>query len=519
MHTGLILVGGLGTQLRPLTLSKAKPLIEFANKPQLLRLLELLQKAGATEAVLAINYRPEIMAEFLEQYSKQESALKITLSQEREPLGTAGPLALAKDHLNDGEPFFVLNCDVACEFNLRTLLDFHQAHGKVGTIMVTPVDEPAKYGKSVVVPHETGLIDRFVEHGRTFAGNLINAGVYIFSPSIFDRIALRPTSMEKEVLPALAAEEQLYCHKLSGFWMNVRRRERLRTAHALCHCPFPCLFVSCALPPASAPDDDSLTAHACARRAQIKKPPSFLQGTSLYLAYVRQHRPAELMALGGVCSGNVILDESAQIGKGCKLGPDVIIGPGCVVEDGARLARCILLEGARVAAHAVVLDSILGWRSAVGAWTRIEGVSVLGEDVHVGAELCINGALILPHKSISDSVTCARPRPGLPWTACTAHAHCRVSRSLACFVGGFLPCRTGSRKSLCELLLRVILPVAMFCCPLRAPAARQCLRARARLRAGAHVRVRGGRADSGGNVIWRSLSIRLSFSLSLCVCV
>ena len=86
---GLILVGGLGTQLRPLTLSKAKPLIEFANKPHLLRLLELLKHAGVTEAVLAINYRPAIMADFLEEYAKSPDAIKITLSQEHEPLGTA----------------------------------------------------------------------------------------------------------------------------------------------------------------------------------------------------------------------------------------------------------------------------------------------------------------------------------------------------------------------------------------------------------------------------------------------
>ena len=109
--------------------------------------------------------------------------------------------------------------------------------------------------------------------------------------------------------------------------------------------------------------------------------------------------------MDGVCVGNVVMDESAHIGKGCKLGPDVVIGPGGVVEDGARLARCILLEGARVGSHAVVLDSILGWRAALGTWTRLEGVSVLGEDVHVGNELSINGALILPHKFMDTSVT------------------------------------------------------------------------------------------------------------------
>jgi mannose-1-phosphate guanylyltransferase len=354
---GLILVGGLGTQLRPLTLSKAKPLIEFCNRAQLQHQLEMLKQAGVTEVVLAINYRPEIMADFLE--ANADNGIKITLSQEQEPLGTAGPLALAKDLLNDGEPFFVMNCDVACEFNLRALLDFHNAHGKVGTIMVTPVDEPAKYGKSVVVPHDTGLIDRFVEHGRTFAGNLINAGVYIFSPQIFDRLSLRPTSMEKEVLPSLAAEDQLYCQRLDGYWMN------------------------------------------------IKKPPDFLQGTALSLAYMRKHRPADLSGgvAGSSIEGNVLIDSTAQVGLDCKLGPDVVLGPGCVVEDGVRLQRCILLEGVRVCSHAVVLDSICGWRSTVGSWARVEGVSVLGEDVHIDAELCINGALILPHKTIGDSVT------------------------------------------------------------------------------------------------------------------
>jgi len=163
--------------------------------------------------------------------------------------------------------------------------------------------------------------------------------------------------MEKEVLPSLAADEQLYCKQLDGWWMN------------------------------------------------IKKPPSFLQGTSFYLDYLRKHRPAELLPLGGTCCGNVLMDPSATVGKGCKLGPDVVIGPGCVVEDGARLSRCIMLEGSRVCQHANVLDSILGWKSTIGRWTRVEGVSVLGEDVQIGSELAIFGALILPHKVIDSNVT------------------------------------------------------------------------------------------------------------------
>ena len=357
---GLILVGGLGTQLRPLTLSTPKPLIEFGNKPQLLHFIDALVEAGVTEVVLAITYRQEIMQGFLDKYQAQYG-IKITCSQEREPLGTAGPLALAKELLNDGEPFFVMNCDIACACNLRDLLQFHRAHGKIGTILVTRVDEPSKYGKSVVLCHETGLIDRFVEHGRTFAGTLINAGVYVFSPEIFDRLEMRVTSMEKEVLPALASEGQLYSRNLDekGFWMNV------------------------------------------------KKPRDFLQGSGLFLRYLQEQKPSQLaeQPQGVTIQQPCLVHPSATIAAGCHIGPSVTIGPGCVVEEGARLSNCVLLDGVRVCAHAVVMESLIGWRSSIGSWTRVEGVSVLGESVSVGPELCLNGALILPHKSISDSVT------------------------------------------------------------------------------------------------------------------
>lgn len=355
---GLILVGGLGTQLRPLTLSKPKALIEFGGKPLLLHFIELLVRAGVTEVVLAINYRPETMREFLDKYQDQYG-IKIHCCEETEPLGTAGPIALAKSEglLSDSRPFIVINCDVACDFNLKGFIDFHRAHGKMATIMVTRVDEPAKYGKSVVVAHETGLVARFVEHGRTFAGNVINAGVYIFSPSLFERLHIRPTSMEKEVLPNLAAEDQLYCMRLDGYWMNV------------------------------------------------KKPRDFLQGHALYLGHLAQRAGSEELSKDkAMVQGNVIIDASAKVGAGCSIGPDVTIGPGCVVEEGVRLSRCILLEGVRVSAHSTVIDSILGWGASVGSWTRIEGVSVLGEDVHVNPEIFVNGALVLPHKMIHESV-------------------------------------------------------------------------------------------------------------------
>lgn len=162
-----------------------------------------------TEVVLAVSYRPTDMFEALAAWEKQYG-IKLTCSQETEPLGTAGPLALARTLLSaDGEPFFVFNSDVTCEYPLKELLAFHKAHGREGTIMVTRVDEPSKYG--VVVHDAAGKIEHFVEKPQTFVGNHINAGLYCFNPSILDRIELKPTSIEKEIFPQMADEGHVSC--------------------------------------------------------------------------------------------------------------------------------------------------------------------------------------------------------------------------------------------------------------------------------------------------------------------
>lgn len=113
------------------------------------------------------------------------------------PLDTAGPLALAKSYLSDHEPFFVLNSDVICSFPFDEMMKFHKSHGQEGTIAVTKVEEPSKYG--VVVYEADGKVERFVEKPQEYVGNKINAGMYILNPSVLDRIPLAPTSIEKQV--------------------------------------------------------------------------------------------------------------------------------------------------------------------------------------------------------------------------------------------------------------------------------------------------------------------------------
>lgn len=361
----LILVGGYGTRLRPLTLSCPKPLVEFANKPMIVHQIEALKSAGVTEVVLAINYQPEVMMGFLEEWSSK-LGVKIVCSQEKEPMGTAGPLALARSILDDGQgtPFFVMNSDVICEYPMKEMLDFHKARNAEATILVTKVEDPTKYG--VLVMDEYGQVQRFVEKpkpdeiSKEFVGDKINAGIYVCSPSVLKRIELRPTSIEREVFPHVAADNKLYAYTLSGYWMDVGQ------------------------------------------------PKDYLKGLHLHLDSLRIRQPHTLAAGPGI-QGNVLVDSSAKIGDGCLIGPDVSIASGCVIGNGVRLSNCVIMRGVTIKDHTKVEQSIIGWGSSVGAWSRVEAHCVLGEDVQCKDELYLNGAIVLPHKEIKESV----PQPAI----------------------------------------------------------------------------------------------------------
>lgn len=215
----VILVGGYGTRLRPLTLSRPKPLVEFCNKPILLHQIEALAQAGVTKVILAVSYKAEQMEEELS-HEAQRLNIDIVYSYESKPLGTAGPLALAADIIKESpNPFFVLNSDIICEFPFKKLADYHSSHNKEGTIVVTKVREPSKYG--VVVYDNESCVQSFIEKPQEFVSNKINAGLYIFNTSILSKIELRPTSIEKEIFPLMASEKQLYAFELAGFWMDI----------------------------------------------------------------------------------------------------------------------------------------------------------------------------------------------------------------------------------------------------------------------------------------------------------
>ncbi|XXG78665.1 hypothetical protein AAC387_Pa08g2564 [Persea americana] len=351
----IILVGGLGARLRPLTLTVPKPLVDFANKPFILHQIEALKAIGISEVILAINYQAEVMLNFLKNI-EENVGLKISCSQETEPLGTAGPLALARERLVGGakEPFFVLNSDIICEFPLKDMIAFHKHHGGEASIMVAEVEDPSKYGV-VIMDEKTGKVEKFIEKPQKFMGVKINTGIYLFNPSVLDRIQLKPTSMEKEVFPKIVDDKKLYAMVISGFWMN------------------------------------------------IGQPKNYISGLSLYLDFLR-HTCSSKLASSGNLIGNVLIDKSARIGEGCSIGPDVAIGPNCVIESNVDLSHCTLMKGVHIGGRAKVCNSIIGWNSTIGNSAQVYGLTIIGEGANVNDGVELKGATIFPHSVVKASI-------------------------------------------------------------------------------------------------------------------
>lgn len=354
----LILIGGHGTRLRPLTLSIPKPLVEFCNRPMLMHQVEALVEFGVESIILAIHKDSIDLEEYIKEICQEtikDRNVDILFSYESEHLGTAGPLAQAAPLLgDDDEPFFVLNSDIICSFPFTKMIDFHKTHGHEGTMVVTKVDEPSRYG-AVIFNDNSGMITRFIEKPNDYVASRINAGLYVFNRSILKRVSPKPMSIEMEVFPQMVDDGELYCTELTGYWMDVGL------------------------------------------------PTDFIHAMRLYLGYLYESK-SDLLTTHQCFLGNVLMDPTVKVGKDCRIGPNVTIAAGVVIENGVRIRNTAILTGCVIRSHAWLDCCIIGWKSVVGKWVRIENGTVLGEDVKVADELVLNGALILPHNAISRSV-------------------------------------------------------------------------------------------------------------------
>lgn len=215
----IMLAGGFGTRLRPLTYTRAKSLLPIMNTPMITYLLDILPKE-VDKVVLAVNYRKKQIEEYLQSLDLKK---EIVVNDEPEPLGTGGAVKFAEEHITDR--FFVLNSDIICSLNLSKMISFHKKHNAIATISLWPVENVSEFG--VVDVENEGKITGFVEKPRPeeAPSNLINAGAYLLEPSVLDYIEKGTLiSMEKEIFPQIIQDtDRFYGYQFSGYWMDIGR--------------------------------------------------------------------------------------------------------------------------------------------------------------------------------------------------------------------------------------------------------------------------------------------------------
>ncbi len=230
MTRGIILSGGWGTRLRPLTCTIPKTLMPIVNKPVIERQMMLLKSAGVNEIILAVS----VMSNDLKKYFKdgKKFGLKISYTDEKQPMGTAGAIKIAEDYLK-GDNFFMLNGDVILNFSFKEMLQKHVKYQGKGTIAGKLVEDPSMYGV-LIIDEETQKIKKFLEKdeylppGGKTVPMPINAGVYLLEPEVFDYIEpKKKVSIERDVFPKLASDNKLYHYPISGTWMDIGKPEDL----------------------------------------------------------------------------------------------------------------------------------------------------------------------------------------------------------------------------------------------------------------------------------------------------
>jgi mannose-1-phosphate guanylyltransferase len=216
----VVLVGGFGTRLRPLTLTTPKPMLPVGHVPIIERLVDNLARGGITEVTLALGFRPE---PFVEAFPHGEcNGVALHYAVEPEPLDTAGAIRFAADFSGIDDTFVVANGDVLTDLDIGALVAFHRAHSAEATIHLISVDDPSSFG--VVATDDDGRVERFVEKPApgTAPSNRINGGTYVLEPSVLERIPVgHRVSIERATFPEVVAGGRLFAMATDDYWIDA----------------------------------------------------------------------------------------------------------------------------------------------------------------------------------------------------------------------------------------------------------------------------------------------------------
>jgi mannose-1-phosphate guanylyltransferase len=299
----VILAGGLGTRLRPITYRTPKPLVPLVGKPIVMHIIDSLP-AQVDTVVLAVSY----MKDELEEYFRlNDCGRKVILVNETSPLGTGGAIKNVEDHLDD--TFIVINGDVLTSIDIESMVRYHREKGGIGTISLWQVEDPTAFGVVGLDPNDRINIFQEKPSKAEAVSNMINAGVYVFEPELLDSIGQGAVSVEREVFPKVL-DQGLFGYRYGGYWVDCGTRENYLKAQ-----------------------------RTLMDNGRTRNQPSSLAG--------------KVDIIEPVHMTGTMLDS-------CSVGPYVFSEPGVTVGPGAVVSNSMLMRGAVVGPGAVVRNSLIG---------------------------------------------------------------------------------------------------------------------------------------------------------------
>jgi mannose-1-phosphate guanylyltransferase len=358
----VILVGGEGTRLRPLTVTVPKPVLPLVDRPFLAHMLEWLRRHGVDDVIMSCGFLATSVRNVLGDGS--QFGLRLRFVEEPEPRGTAGALKYAEDLLDDR--FLMLNGDVLTDIDLTAQVAQHEATGAVGTLALVPVEDPSAYG--LVRLHEDRSVKEFVEKptADSIDTNLISAGAYVLERRVLELIPPdRNVSIEREIWPRLVGDG-LFAYAADAYWLDIGTPER------------------------------------------------YLQGTFDILEGNVQTAVTERLGSGYVAiadeveaSGRIvppaIVERGSRIAPGAHVGSLVVLGAGVEVGEGSKIERSVVLNGSQIGPRCTLQDCIVAAGVRIGEGTVVSGGAVLGEGVTIGARnVLTRGVRVFPQTELPD---------------------------------------------------------------------------------------------------------------------
>ncbi|ASI98796.1 sugar phosphate nucleotidyltransferase [Thermococcus celer] len=378
----VILAGGFGTRLRPLSSTRPKPMIPVLGKPNLQYLLESLEKIPEIdEVILSVHYMRGEIREFVEE-KMADYPKDIRFVNDPMPLETGGALKNVEDYVD--EDFLVIYGDVFTNFNFSELIEAHRKNDGLVTVAVTKVYDPERYG--VVETEDEGRIVYFEEKPHRPRSNLVDAGIYVVNKKVLEGIPKgKEVYFEREILPKYVSSGEVYAYKIP------------REYH----------WVDLGTP------DDLFYAHQIA-----------LDEIARNNGYVTIKESAEVPEDVEI-QGPVYIDEGVKIGHGVKIKAYTYIGPNTVMGDKAYLKRSILIGNDVIRERSELKDTILGEGVVVGKNVILKENAVIGDYARIHDNLVIYGAKVLPWKKVEEyeayikiKLDPTKVRPGLTPERC-----------------------------------------------------------------------------------------------------